>query len=344
MCEQPKPVNFLPNAHLLCWRLLRFLELREARVSSFVWCFFNSMWCTWGAVLLRISHLSSPAGLPWLLFSGWCTKSCNITDHLLLPFLQGCFCTGCLQLYWTKNWALGSRFLLALQIENDDQPGCLRDALRKSIKDRASCIVFFSDGGYPARWAVDFKISACCSCSLPSPCEEWYTLCVQNLKSSVSISGSPPSKQIHGLTASSGIFPINQSTSRADPSFPSTRVIRVDLQQASCLIPGLFAGRRAVIQVIALLLVYASKAFSPTFRDLSEVKEQMHSGLLYCTLRCKKVLAKKGGDKKGKKPVSCAEEFWAPCMKLTHEAIFHKVCLNRLPLVALFLHELLQPF
>lgn len=146
----------------------------------------------------------------------------------------------------------------------------------------------------------------------PAPCPlpmKSGTLCVQNLKSSVSISGSPPSKQIHGLTASSGIFPINKSTSRADQSFPSTRVIRVDLQQASCLIPGLFAGRRAVIQVIALLLVDASKAFPPTFRDLSEVEEQMHSGLLCCTLRCKKVLAKKGGDKKGKKPGSCAEEF-----------------------------------
>lgn len=190
MCEQPEPVNFLPNAQLLCWRLLSFLSWKTL-MSPALCSIFCSTWCMWGTVFFRISHLSSPTALSWLWFSGWCIKICNITDHLLLPFPAASVqaassCAG------QKTGLWGLRFLLALQIENDDQPGCLRDALRKSIKDSASRIVFLADGGHPATWAVEFrKISACCPCSLPSPCEERYAFCVQNLKSFINISRSP---------------------------------------------------------------------------------------------------------------------------------------------------------
>lgn len=68
---------------------------------SFVQYFFVA--CdVYGAQFCLESLIS--AALPWFWFSGWYVKSCNITDHLLLPFLQGC-----LQLCWTKNWAVGSK-------------------------------------------------------------------------------------------------------------------------------------------------------------------------------------------------------------------------------------------
>lgn len=63
--------------------------------------------------------------------------------------------------------------------------------------------------------------------------------------------------------------------------------------------------------------------------SLSEVEEQMHSGLLCCTWRCKKALAKKRGDKKGKNLALVqrgSEDHLPP--ELTYEAVFHKVYLN----------------
>lgn len=156
-----------------------------------------SMWCMWGTVLLRISHLTSPAALPWLWFSGWYVKYCNMTDHLLLPFLQGCFCTSCLQLCCTKKWAVESKVSPCFA-NWEWWPAWLSERWFEE-KHKAPCFVILADGGYPAVWAVE--LSVCCSCFLPPPYEDWYPLCVQNLKSSVNMSRSPPSKQTHGLIA-----------------------------------------------------------------------------------------------------------------------------------------------
>lgn len=128
---------------------------------------------------------------------------------------------------------------------------------------------------------------------------------------------------------SSGTFPINQRTTRADQSFPSIRVLRVDLQQASCLIPSLFAGRRIVIQLIALLLVYASETFPSTFRDCLKSKSKRTQAFCVAHEGVKKFGQTKEEKRKERNLAlvqRSSEDHLSP--ELIYEAVFHKVCLN----------------
>lgn len=79
--------------------------------------------------------------------------------------------------------------------------------------------------------------------------------------------------------------------------------------------------------------------------SLSEVQEQMHSGLCVAHEGVKKHWQRKEEARKERNLslVQRSSEHHLP-PELTYEAVFHKVCLNRLPSVALILHELLQLF